>query len=340
MNRGNRDAMGQSASGPAAGPQGSVRSGVTVMLDLAFVTVVVFLTLWFAATYGRQGGPLLVRVPVGFLFVFFLPGYAITSALFPRRDAGTDTFNPPAVSVTPTERLVLSLGLSITGVPLVSLLLIFLSQPIELLSVLGSLAALTLGGVAVAAVRRFMAPPGERFHVPLGSSVTTGIEYATTNALNFALVVVLALAVASAGFVLASSSGEERYTELALLGPGSGDGPEVGNHSGEFELGEPETLYVEIANNERQDVEYTGVVLLQNLTAAGNDTVVTETDELDRFTVGLAHDQRTVFEHSVRPTFAGENVRLTYLLYRGEPPEEPRPANAYRSVHITIDVTG
>jgi len=33
------------------------------------------------------------------------------------------------------------------------------------------------------------------------------------------------------------------------------------------------------------------------------------------------------------------NYRLVYLLYRGEPPAEPRIDNAYRELHLWINVS-
>jgi len=34
----------------------------------------------------------------------------------------------------------------------------------------------------------------------------------------------------------------------------------------------------------------------------------------------------------------GENLRVQYLLYRGDPPAEPTQENAYRSLHLWVDV--
>jgi hypothetical protein len=35
----------------------------------------------------------------------------------------------------------------------------------------------------------------------------------------------------------------------------------------------------------------------------------------------------------------GERLRLTYLLYRGAPPQTPTTDNAYRELHLWVNVT-
>lgn len=61
-----------------------------------------------------------LRVPLGLALVLFAPGYALTAALFPRRD-----------HVDGVTRAALSLGLSAAALPLLALLLDLLSLPIS-----------------------------------------------------------------------------------------------------------------------------------------------------------------------------------------------------------------
>jgi uncharacterized membrane protein len=41
----------------------------------------------------------------------------------------------------------------------------------------------------------------------------------------------------------------------------------------------------------------------------------------------------------VTPTLTGQRLRLAYLLYRGSPPPDPTVENAYREVHLWINVS-
>lgn len=112
-------------------------------------------------------------------------------------------------------------------------------------------------------------------------------------------------------------------------------------------------MVVGISSHEHQTREYTLVVELQNVdrnragTASTNDTSgagtvsmsVLESAELARFDPKVSHDETWTLKHDVTPTLSGENLRLTYFLYRGSPPDEPSVANAYREVHLWVNVS-
>jgi hypothetical protein len=66
---------------------------------------------------------------------------------------------------------------------------------------------------------------------------------------------------------------------------------------------------------------------------------VLERSELDRFTVTLADGERIQQARTVTPELTGERLRLTYRLYRGVPPATGTPSDAYRTVHLWVDVT-
>jgi uncharacterized membrane protein len=62
-----------------------------------------------------------------------------------------------------------------------------------------------------------------------------------------------------------------------------------------------------------------------------------QTTELDRFQTSLAHNETYLQEHEIRPTIAGDTLRLTFLLYQGDPATNPTVDNAYRHVHLWIE---
>lgn len=305
-----------------------------VLVDLVVVTLVTAATVGLAVYYGEQGGPAPLRVPLGFLFIFFIPGYALVSALFPRGGA-LDNGITNGLLLSPLERIVLSVGLSLALVPLVGLGLTLVSQPLGLRSVLFSLGSLTVGGVTVAAIRRFRTPARERFHVTPVRALSRTVRYSTANAVNLLLVFAIALAVAGIGVAVLDSGDGDRYTELSILGEDEDGELGVDNLPAEITVEEPEPLHVTVTNHEHEAVDYTVVVLLQELDENGN---VVESDELDRFVFALAHGDQLVHEHEVEPTLTGDNLRLTYLLYTNGAHENPTLENAEQSVHITVNV--
>jgi uncharacterized membrane protein len=41
----------------------------------------------------------------------------------------------------------------------------------------------------------------------------------------------------------------------------------------------------------------------------------------------------------VTPELTGDRMRLTYMLYRGAPPATPTTDNAYRELHLWVNVS-
>lgn len=65
---------------------------------------------------------------------------------------------------------------------------------------------------------------------------------------------------------------------------------------------------------------------------------IIERDKLDQADKRLEHEEVWHSKHEITPTMTGENLRLTYLLYKGDPPEEPTKENSYRDLHLWITV--
>lgn len=320
---------------------GSRWDDLWAVTDLTAVVAATVATLWLASTFGRLGGPTYLRVPLGFLFVFFLPGYAVTSALFPgsslqMRGDGTAS---RLVTIGEIERLALSLGLSIFLVSLVGLVMTLLSWQLTLHLVLGVNAAVTLTVTALAAVRRLRRPAHRRWHPQVSTWMRSSLEFVRTDRLNLLLVVFVVIAVGGVGAAVSTPENQNRFTEFALLAPGEDGDPVAADYPTEFEPGEQRTQYVSIRNHEGRTVEYTVVALLQDTTGAVDSRSVSREYRLTRFDARLRPGERGIYEHQMRPPITGEDMMLTYLLYRGQIPDDPTRANAYQSIHLEIDVT-
>lgn len=313
---------------------GVQNSDVWVFTDLVLVSVATVATIALALRYGEQGGPGALRIPLGFLFVFFLPGYALTSALFPRRSS--ESSRSERLRVAGLERVVISIGMSLVLVPLASLGLVLLSRPITLESVLLTVGGLTIGGVLVAVIRRLSLPSHERFAVSFENTLRPGVDYASVSPVNLVLTIVIVLAAGGIGAAIVTSDTDESYTEFAIVGSDDEGELHPSDYPSELTVNESVTVHTDVTNNEHRTVEYTLVVVLEELDTTG-DTI--ERSELDRQTFTVEHGEQIVHEHELTPTFAGDDLRLSYLLYAGDPPEVPTLSNAYLSTHLTVTVS-
>jgi len=330
------------------------RGAFATWLDLVATVVLALLTTVPVLMSGEQGPLELLRVPLGFVFVFFLPGYAIQSALYPA--SGLDTHDQFSARMgtgktkhgpTPLERLVLSVGLSLVTVPLVGLVWNFTPWGIAIQQVLGSLAAVVVVAAVVGAYRRAKLLPQDRFYLPLERISTEywpALDGGTTREkrLNIAVAVLVVLAVIGVGTAIAMPKDGEAYTELYLLS----EDPESGTltaseYPATFSPGESQELHVGIGNRETHSATYTVVVKLQELEAATGERTVVEETELDRFSATIESGQSERISRTITPdsSVTGQNLRLVFLLYEGTPAADPSVSNAYREVHLWVSVS-
>ncbi|NHN46671.1 DUF1616 domain-containing protein [Halostella sp. JP-L12] len=284
-------------------------------------------------------------------FSLFLPGYVLTAALFPERSRtdrpGEQTFSKRAAAgrLTGIERVTVSVALSAVVVPLLGTGLILAGVGLRLLPVTVSVAAVILVGTTIAAHRRTSLPPEVRFRVPFAALYAAigdglrGPSSRTSAAVNAVLVLSILLAVGTGVYATTTANDRESYTEFYLLAENESGELAADNYPTEFRRGESEPLAVAIANNEREDAEYTIVVLLQRVDIRADSVSVTNQTRLNTFTVTVRTDERSVDRIPVTPTMSGERLRLQFLLYRGDPPSHATAENAYRSTHLWVNVT-
>ncbi|WP_248516872.1 DUF1616 domain-containing protein [Salinarchaeum laminariae] len=268
---------------------------------------------------------------------------------------------PPAVTgrgIDGIERVALSFGLSIAIVPLLGLVLNFTPWGIRLLPILVAVGGFTILAAIVAARRRWLLPPEDRFRVPYrewwaaGRAELFDPDDRTDAVLNVVLVLAVLLAAGSVGYAVLVPAEGEAFTEFYLLTE-TDDGDLVADgYPEELVVGEPANMTVGIGNEEHSRESYTVVVQLQRVEvvngSAGegvqNGTNVTEVEvverqELDRMNADLADGETWQQPHEIVALgMTGEDRRLKYLLYRGEPPETVTAETAYRDLHLWVDV--
>ena len=301
-------------------------------------------------TVGVTVVPLVRETPIrfvfGILFVSFVPGYALVAALFPRRasipDVSETVDNQRGITVG--ERTVLSVGLSIVCVTLVGLALNSTPWRIRLTPILVSLSALVFVLVLIAARRRQALSVKKRFSVSWREPVMAlrseilGYDSRRDTVLTVLLFVSLLFAVGSIGYAIAVPTPDESYTEFYLLTEQENGNLTASDYPTTFTAGVPEEVVVAVESHERESTTYTVLVEIQRVQANGSTTVI-EHERLDRLQAEVGPDETWQQKHTVVPSLTGDRLRLTYLLYRGEPPKNPTVENAFHDLQIWVNVT-
>ena len=322
-----------------------LRSGV-YLLDLFCVLL---FGLWLAGTAFGVIPTNPAEGVLGVVAVLFAPGYALIALLFPRgnrsgggvlariegedqRDGGT---------VTLVERLVLAIGLSVCIVPLIGLGFAYTPLGVDPSMFVGVVGVTTVLLVVGAAVRRLLVPRDRRFD-PRDVGAAVG-DLARTRRdgsvalLNVVLIVGLVVAAAGIGLAVVTTERGEQFTEFYIVT----EDPETGaDTAGGYPDDGADPVRIGITNQEGETTTYSVVVLLQQFEGT-TDRSIRETRIAESFEVTLDPGETRVRSHTLDPAAVGggSDVRATYLLYRGSPPEAGRLGinTAYRHTHFWID---
>jgi|AntDeeMinimDraft_5_1070356.scaffolds.fasta_scaffold00008_100 uncharacterized membrane protein len=334
--------------------QGSATSH-SPSLPVDALAVVVFVVLANGVLFTAVAQTTAIRALVGLPLLFFVPGYAVVSMLFPsdgrttgNRQAGQHVGRGVGLATSRhrgigwRERFALSFGTSVALQPLFAIALSLLG----LAYTLGVLAA-TLSGFAVlfmivAVARRNQLPPDRRFHLPYDrwiGAVHRGVSAESSGvdvALNVALALVVLTSLAGVGYAVAVPNNAESFTSATLLTE-TDQGELVANGYPET-LDESEQFVLRLANHEGESRSYTVVAELQRVESADGSQRVAQRDEVVRTSTTVADGATWTHPHMVQPTVAGDDVRLIYYVYRGEAPSEPSVQSADRYVHVWLTV--
>jgi uncharacterized membrane protein len=248
-----------------------------------------------------------VRIALGLPFVLLFPGYTLIAALFPRRE-----------DLGGVERLVFSLGLSLTVVPLFGLALNFTPWGIRLTPIVLALSiwVLTLSGLTHR--RRLQLSPQERFSIPW-PDILQWVK-ASRRPIDVTVGVFLGLSVlvlvGAVGYRMLQPNPEGAFTEFYVLGAEG----KLQDLPSRLRVGEAETLNVGIINQEQLSVTYTVEGLLN-----GNPVGSAGPLELDH---GVSWEQDVI----ITPVEVGDVQKLELLLY------QEGMVDSYRTLHLWVDV--
>lgn len=308
--------------------------------DLVAAVLLVVVTVCAAVLPGVRDTPL--RIVLGVPFVLFVPGYAFVAALYPARDSSvTDAGRAvtPESDIDGVERIAFSFGTSIAITPLIGLVLNFTLWGITLVPILVALGGFTVVMASLGAFRHH-AFPFEAFSGRRLVEARTELfepDSRTDLVLNAAFLLSLLLVLSSVTYAVAVPKPGDSFTEFYVMTENDSGGFTADDYPTEFTAGQPRTLVVGIDNEEQRPMNYTVVATIQRV--RNNTTRVVEQNELQRFTVRIEPGETWRRTHTVAPTMTGRNLRLTYSLYRGNAPVSPAAEDAYRQLHIWVNVT-
>lgn len=286
--------------------------------------------------------PSVVRVLVGLPFLLFAPGYVLSVAVFPRstteatNDGASGLADVNGEALGGVERLVISCASSLIALAVVAFVsdaTLWAIQPVPIVLGLG---ALTAVATAVALLRRQSVP--SRFRPDPAGALNAIFGVKQHRDLVFVVALVVAVTVSAVGVVYASSveQSSEQFSEYALLSETESGKLTATDHPSELPRDEPTTLHTYIENHQGHQVTYTVIVTLERVGSPNGDG--TESRELARLTPTLSAGESRSVQHTVSPTMTGEDLRLKYLFYSGEPPTDPSQPNSDDSLHLWVDV--
>lgn len=321
--------------------------------DLSVVVVLVGLGTVTALAPAVRGSVL--GVLLGVPLVGFLPGYSVVATLFPGRkgdpeDRGAE-FRPRMGpgrlegNVSGLERVVLSFFLSIGLTILLGVLLSFTPWGIRRVPLLVTIDCVTLAMTAVAVFWRWNLPPDQRFHISFrdwydqGRSWLASSDSRTDAVLTGLLVVSILFAFGSVAYASGVSTDGEEFTEFYIVNDDSSGQSGAVDYPTNLTVGERESLSVGIGNHEGERKRYTVIVRLQMGDSVDGQFNVSQQRRLGAFEVEVPPGERRLHNHSVEPSFAGVRFRIQYLLYKDGIPENPSARNAYRDVHLWVNVS-
>jgi len=293
--------------------------------------------------------------PVGAVFgvplILFLPGYVLVATAFPASaDAAASDRSPggaadgPPTGVGGVERAALSFGMSVALLPLVALAIAVSPLGLDRPPIVGAFVAVVCVGAAVAAARRMRLDGDRRYRIPVGRWVTGltrgvfGTDRRLAGVANALLIVSVLVATATMGYALAVPQDGESYSSISLLTENDSGELVAEGYPTNFTAGEPADLVVSVENDEGSETDYTVVVVVQRVDPSADGVRVLEQQELDRIEATVGSGETWRQEHQVAPEMVGEDLRITYYLYRGDVPEDVNDDTAYRHVYLSVDV--
>jgi uncharacterized membrane protein len=250
---------------------------------------------------GAQGGALgFSRIVLGLVYVLYVPGYALSGALF-----------PTGLEMDGVARSAASIGLSVLTVPFMALLLDQLPWGIRPLPIL--IGELMLIGVACvfAVIRR----PARSFLEVAGISLPGARRMTLAQAGGSGFLVFTAgflLLVLAGSWVMYQATADRSTTEFYMLGPGGQalGFPRTGAMNQEL------TVTLGIVNREPSSQQYRAEIWIADPLGTGRKTRVAQAGPIT-----LAAGHTVEVPVAWRLPWRSQDEQVSFLLFRGTAPQ-------------------
>lgn len=292
-----------------------------------------------------------LRAIVGVPLLFFLPGYALLSCLFPRGEATATARVDWAERTDPLatfrrrglgwrERVALSFGVSLVLPGPVAVALSVAGLTLSTAVVAATLVGWTVGWTVLGAIRRYRVAPNRRFAVPrvgVGALLDRDGPSRTTVdvALDVGLAALIVLALAGTGYAALAPNNAESFASVTILSP-TGDGDLVANGYPETLAGDDRELVVRVANHEGTETAYTVVAAVETVRPGSDGGAAASTDVVGRASEAVAAGGTWKWRHELPRRPVTRPTRVTYYLYRGDAPETPDRSSAHRHASFWV----
>ncbi len=279
-----------------------------ISFDLLIILIWVLIAFFFITNHMNEKG--LVRTFLGIPLILFVPGYVLIATLYPKKgDLGL------------TERIFLSVGLSVVIVPIIGLLLNFTSG-IRLIPILFTLCSYSIILIFIAHYRRIQVKEDSRFEIPFYKLY----DWLKTDVYNQSiadkiLTLILIISVISTAWALVNiiktPNTGEKFTEFYIL-DSSGN---ASNYQTELKVNEPIAYKIGISNHEYRTVNYSIKTVLDK-------------DILLSKEVTIDNNQTWEQNLTVTPNKMVTGKELNFWLFKENNSLEP-----YRELHLWVNVT-
>jgi uncharacterized membrane protein len=274
---------------------------LVVLFSLSFVGLII--------GEGKLPTPLaLLRIVLGLIYLLFIPGYALLSAVFPRCE-----------DLSRTEHMTFAVGLSIAVVPPLALVVSRLPWGMRLWPIVVAIALFVACCLAVAWIRQRQLPSNEQFtlNVRLAFGEWWEIQGRTNQVLYSIFACAVLITLISATVIVRLPRPGDQFTELYILDAQR----RAENYPRQAVVGRPVEVVVGVANQEGVPVTYR-VDAMSDGRQIGQSVWV-------QLAPGVSDDHPMAFV----PNRAGDDVEVEFLLFR-DGSVEP-----YRSLRLWLNVT-
>lgn len=248
-----------------------------------------------------------LRIILGLPFALFLPGFLLTAVLFPKKD-----------EIDGLTRITISVGLSIIIVPLIGLLLNYLSLGVKLLPMMLSLIFLDTFLLFLSWYRRTNLPEEKRFSLTLTIDLLKwSNKTKETNIIHAALLITGFLLIFTSVFILSSPKTDKNFTEFYITGL---DDITAG-YPKQLQVGENGTVKAVIVNNEHQKTRYRMDILVDGDIFQTISPIDIENQEKQEITVLFNTEELE------------DLVNVEFLLYRDGQDMKP-----YRQLRLWVEI--